>query len=99
MIQNLQHVFIVPNLRRARRIITVGVLLGNLFKHLHKVHVHAGCLFDEILELLEDWYQVFGVVVGVLAYATDVFAVHAVVGRKPGTGSEGVSGDGYVGDS
>ena len=90
MVQRLQHVLVVAQLRRPRGIILVGMLLGDLFKHLDEVHVHAGCLLDEFLEFLEDGDELFGVLVCVFCHPAHVLSVHAVVCGKPCTRSESI---------
>lgn len=90
MIQHLKHMMIIPDLRRPGGILLVGRPLRDLVPHLGKVHVDAGVVLDELLELLEHGDQVL---LAVLVDMVDVLAqpglVDAVVRWEPVAGSEG----------
>lgn len=79
---------IISHLLLARRITPVGMLAGDLVKHLHKVHVDARVPLNELLEFADRGREGLGLVgVDVGGYFVEVGMVDAVVGWEPGTGS------------
>lgn len=83
MIQNRQHVLIVPDLLMAGRIFVVWAFHGDLIPHLAEVHVDARVVLDKVLELLHDGDEILGVVVDVLYLTPQPFVMDSTVSREP----------------
>jgi len=91
VVEHGQHVLVVPDLALARRIPVVRGPTRDLVPHLAEVHVDAGVTLDQVLELLQDRNQLFGIGVDVVHLLLQPLAVQPVVRREPGAGSDGVS--------
>lgn len=85
MVDDLEHVMVVADLRMAfsLRIVGVGLFVRNLLEHGSEEDVDTGVLLDQIAEFDEDGVQVLGILVDVVNNAAEPFLVSTLVVRKP----------------
>lgn len=91
VVKDPQHVLVVPDLLRPRRIVDVRLLLRDLLEHHDEVHVDARVPLDERPELLDGRGEaalvLLEVQVGALRRSAEEFMVEAVVLGQPVTDS------------
>jgi hypothetical protein len=89
MVQNLEHVVIIPDLGLPCRIVLVRGLARNLVPHLGEVHVDAWVVFDHLLELAQHRDKfLLPMFVDVVNCATEPLTMDTVVSGQPSPGSE-----------
>jgi hypothetical protein len=86
MIENLEHVFKVANLRFAGWIAIIRGFIRYLGPHLSEMHVEAGISLYHVLEFFENWNETnFWIVFYMVYLSTEPLLLDPTVGRKPGT--------------
>lgn len=88
VVENLEHVVVVPDLRLARRVVLIRRLGRDLIPHLGEVHVDARVALDHLLELAQHGDELLlSMLVNMINCFTQPLPVNAVVGRQPISGS------------
>lgn len=89
VVEDGQHVAIVPDGPVACGVLVVGTLIGNLIPHLSEEHADARVGLNEGPELLQHRGELLGVLVDMLDLLVEPFLMDTAVCRQPGAGPEG----------
>jgi hypothetical protein len=89
VVEDLQHVVVVADLRPAGRVVLVRRLGWNLIPHLGEVHEYAGVVLDHFLELAQHRGELLlSMLINVVNCVAQPLAMDTIVGRQPGARSE-----------
>lgn len=79
VVEHLQHVLIVADLGLAAELFVVTAMLWDFLEHGLEEHVEARVILDELLELLQDRVEGFGVLVDTFCDVREPFFVVLVI--------------------
>lgn len=86
VVQDREHVSVVPDLFVAGGVLLVGPLVGDLVPHLREEHADPRVRLDKVFEFLQYGDEPLRILVDVVGLLLQPLLMYATVGRKPAAG-------------